>query len=176
MVPVGYMNEGRWKHAVEIHQEAGALPSTFDLTGFLYEFNPLKDLKWACNGLTISTAILFISLAFLYYNVRLNRRLKYSLERVNHLSQHDSLTDLPNRILFADRLQSDYFESKTRQETISIALHRYRSLKSINDGYGHQEGNEFVVLLEGFPNASGALEVAKKIQASVSTPISHGGA
>jgi diguanylate cyclase (GGDEF)-like protein len=40
---------------------------------------------------------------------------------------------------------------------------------------GRIGGDEFVVLLEGLPHSSGALEVAKKIQASVSTPISTNG-
>ena len=120
IVPVGYMNEGRWKHTVEIYQEAGALKSDFDLSGFIYEVDVKKDLKLAYSGLTITTAIVLISLAFLYYNVRLNRRLKESLELVSHLSQHDSLTGLPNRILFADRLQRAILKARRDREVLAL--------------------------------------------------------
>jgi diguanylate cyclase (GGDEF)-like protein len=133
--------------------------------------------------------------------MRLNRRLKYSLERVNHLSQHDSLTGLPNRNLFSDRLQRAILKARRDKKLLALLFIDIDYFKSINDGYGHQEGDEvlkafasritrcirdsdsmgriggdeFVVLLEGLPHSSGALEVAKKIQASVSTPISTNG-
>ena len=201
LVPVGYMNEGRWKHTVEIYQEAGALKSDFDLSGFIYEVDSKKDLKLAYSGLTIATAVVLISMAFLYYNVRLNRRLKESLELVSHLAQHDSLTNLPNRILFADRLQRAILRARRDKEVLALLFIDIDHFKAINDGYGHQEGDEvlkafanrikgcirdsdsmgriggdeFVVLLEGLPLASGAMEVAKKIQAAVSIAISTNG-
>lgn len=201
LVPVGYMNEGRWKHTVEIYQEAGALKSNFNLSGFIYDADSKKDLRWAYGGLIISSAIVLITLAFLYYNVRLNRRLKHSLERVNHLSQHDDLTGLPNRILFSDRLQRAILKAKRDKHLLALLFIDVDRFKSVNDGYGHQEGDEvlkafanrvigcirdsdsmgriggdeFVVLLEDLPHSSGALEVAKKIQTAVSSPISANG-
>lgn len=201
LVPVGFMSEGRWKHAVQIYQEAGALNANFDLSGFIYESHPKRSLQWAYGGLTLTTAIIFISLAFLYYNMRINRRLKYSLERVSHLSQHDSLTGLPNRILFIDRLQRAILKARRDKKFLALLFIDVDHFKLINDGYGHQDGDEvlkmfasrvrecirdsdsmgriggdeFVVLLEGLNHASGAMEVAKKIQASVSIPISRNG-
>lgn len=197
LVPVGYMNETRWRHTVGIYQEAGALKSDFDLAGFVYDIDFKKDLQWAYSGLTFATAIILISLAFLYYHIRLNRRLQESLERVSHLSQHDSLTSLPNRILFADRLQRAILKARRDKQVLALLFIDVDHFKAINDGYGHQEGDEvlkafanrikacirdsdsmgriggdeFVVLLEGLPHSSGAMEVAKKIQAAVSTAI-----
>lgn len=201
LVPVGYTNEKRWQHVVEIYREAGALRSDFDLSGFIYELNPRKDLKWAYAGLTITIAIVLISMAFLYYSARINYRLKLSLDQVNHISQHDLLTSLPNRNLFADRLQRAILKARRDKRLLALLFIDVDHFKSINDNYGHQEGDEvlkafanrmiacirdsdslgriggdeFVVLLEDLPHASGALEVAKKIQASVSTPITVNG-
>ncbi len=201
LVPVGYMNTDRWKHVVEIYQEAGALKADFDLSGFIYDSDPKKDLKWAYSGLTVITVIVLMTLAFLYYSVQLNRRLKYALERVNHLSQHDSLTGLPNRSLFADRLQRAILKARRDKRVLALLFIDLDHFKSINDNYGHLEGDEvlkafasritgcirdsdsigriggdeFVVLLEDLPHASGAMEVAKKIQASVSSSITANG-
>ena len=202
LVPVGYMNEERWKNTVQIYQEAGALRSNFELTGFIYDTNSKDDVKWVYRGLMISIAIVLIALAFLYYNTRLNKRLQDSLEKLNHLSQHDALTGLPNRMLFADRLQRAILRARRDNSLLALLFIDIDYFKAINDGYGHQEGDEllktfakrmiasirdsdsfgriggdeFVVLLEGLPNASGAMEVAKKIQASVSAPVSANGA
>lgn len=201
LVPVGYSNENRWKHVVAIYREAGALKPDFDLSGFIYDANPKRDLNWAYAGLTIAITIALISLAFLYYSVRINYRLRLSLRQVNHLSQHDSLTGLPNRNLFADRLQRAILKARRDKRLLGLLFIDVDHFKSINDSYGHQEGDEvlkvfanrmiacirdsdslgriggdeFVVLLEGLPHASGALEVAKKIQAAVSTPITVNG-
>jgi diguanylate cyclase (GGDEF)-like protein len=201
LVPVGYMNEERWKNTVQIYQEAGALRADFDLTGFIYDTNLKDDLKWAYRGLLICVVIALVALAFLYYNMQLNKRLKLSLDQLNHLSQHDPLTGLPNRILFSDRLQRAILKARRDRQMLALLFIDVDHFKAINDSYGHQEGDEllqsfakrmvacirdsdsfariggdeFVVLLEDLPNASGALEVAKKIQASVSAPVSANG-
>lgn len=201
LVPVGFMSEGRWKHTVEIYREAGALNQNFDLAGFIYDPNPKRDLKWAYGGLIITAIALLIISAALYYIFRLNRRLRHSLEKVSHLAQHDVLTGLPNRILFADRLQRAILKAKRDKTLLALIFVDIDHFKSINDGHGHQEGDEvlkafsnrmiasirdsdslgriggdeFVILLEDLPDISGAMGVAKKIQSALSTPVSANG-
>jgi diguanylate cyclase (GGDEF)-like protein len=192
------MNEGRWKHTVEVFKEAGGLNPNFVLEGFLYDPSPKRDLQWAYGGLIIAAIAFFLASALLYYIARLNRRLRQSLDQVSHLSQHDVLTGLPNRVLFTDRLQRAILKAKRDKTLLALLFLDVDHFKAINDGYGHQEGDEvlkgfanrmiacirdsdslgriggdeFVILLEDLPNSSGALGVAKKIQASVAVPIS----
>ena len=201
LVPVGFMSEGRWKHTVDIFREAGALNDNFDLAGFIYDPNLKRDLKWAYGGLLIAIIALFLISAILYYIARLNHRLRQSLEKLSHLSQHDVLTGLPNRALFADRLQRAILKARRDKTLLALLFIDVDHFKSINDEYGHQDGDEvlkafanrmiacirdsdslgriggdeFVILLEDLPNASGAMEVAKKIQSAVSTPVSTNG-
>jgi len=60
--------------------------------------------------------------------------------KMSHLAQHDYLTDLPNRILFEDRL-SQALES-TRSETIGAVMFvDLDHFKHINDSLGHQAGD-----------------------------------
>jgi diguanylate cyclase (GGDEF)-like protein len=201
LVPIGFMSEGRWKHTVDIYREAGALNQNFDLAGFIYDPNPKRDLRWAYGGLIFVVITLLIFAAALYYIFRLNRRLRQSLEMASHLAQHDVLTGLPNRILFADRLQRAILKAKRDKNLLAVIFVDVDHFKSINDGYGHQEGDEvlkafsnrmiasirdsdslgriggdeFVILLEDLPDISGAMGVAKKIQSALSTPVSANG-
>jgi diguanylate cyclase (GGDEF)-like protein len=123
--------------------------------------------------------------------------LKYSLEQASHSSQHDDLTGLPNRTLFTDRLQRAILKAKRDKSFLALLFIDLDHLKEINDCYGHQSGDvvlkaianrmiacirgsdslgriggdEFVVLLEDLSSQTSALEVARKIQAAVLTPI-----
>ena len=201
LVPIGFMSEGRWKHVVEIYREAGALNNNFDLDGFIYDPNPKRDLRWAYGGLILTGIVLLVISAMLYYIFRLNRRLRYSIEQLSHTSQHDVLTGLPNRILFTDRLQRAILKARRDKTLLALLFVDVDHFKSINDGYGHQEGDEvlkafsnrmiacirdsdslgriggdeFVILLEDLPDASAALGVANKIQSVISAPISANG-
>jgi diguanylate cyclase (GGDEF)-like protein len=64
-------------------------------------------------------------------------------ERVAHLAHHDPLTDLPNRALFIERLQS---ECKRPRDTLTFAvlfidLDRF---KAVNDTFGHLAGDDLL--------------------------------
>lgn len=68
--------------------------------------------------------------------------IKQKIHDLKHLTLHDSLTELPNRVLFHDRL-AHLLQMATRDNkefaVISIDL---RTFKAINDNHGHQIGDE----------------------------------
>ncbi|MCA1949698.1 MAG: diguanylate cyclase, partial [Treponema sp.] len=73
-------------------------------------------------------------------------QLKQTQEKLNNLAFYDSLTGLPNRALFMDRL--DQVLSRTQRDKNRFAL-LYMDLdhfKDVNDGYGHQVGDELLIL------------------------------
>lgn len=69
---------------------------------------------------------------------------KKSEEKIRYMAQHDSLTGLPNRALFADRLQQALSYCKRHQRALAIMLLDLDKFKPVNDSYGHALGDELL--------------------------------
>lgn len=120
---------------------------------------------------------------------------------LQHSAQHDPLTDLPNRELFHDRLQTAMRMAERNKTRLSLLYLDLDEFKQINDAYGHpagdlllQEtarrldrcvrksdtvgrigGDEFVVLLNNTPLPEHALLVAEKIRNALAQPFELSG-
>ena len=120
---------------------------------------------------------------------------------MQHVANHDSLTGLPNRALFADRLQRAILKARRDKSLFALLFIDIDRFKSINDQFGHAAGDEvlkascnrmmacirdsdslgrmggdeFVVLLEDLRAPEDALEIAKKIQSAIALGVSVGG-
>jgi diguanylate cyclase (GGDEF)-like protein/PAS domain S-box-containing protein len=58
---------------------------------------------------------------------------------------HDSLTQLPNRALFLDRLEQALVRAGRRQGSVGLLFLDLDNFKLINDGLGHQAGDQLLV-------------------------------
>jgi diguanylate cyclase (GGDEF)-like protein len=118
-------------------------------------------------------------------------------ERLAHWAFHDSLTDLPNRVLFADRLELALARSVRHGSNIAILFLDLDGFKGINDTLGHAAGDqllrnvserlqsclrpndtlaryggdEFVVLLEQVVDSQFAVMVAQRILTALERPL-----
>lgn len=123
--------------------------------------------------------------------------LKQSQERLEHLAHFDSLTDLPNRVLFQDRLGHAIERSSRYHELIGVLILDLDGFKTVNDSLGHPVGDrllrqvaarlqacvrgedtvarlggdEFAVILSGLNDGSDVVEVVRKILASIEQPF-----
>lgn len=114
-----------------------------------------------------------------------------------YLAHHDSLTGLPNRLLFNDRLQYAMSLAKRKQNKLAILFVDLDNLKMINDHHGHLAGDaalieaadrmrfciresdtvarvggdEFIILLPESEDEQGAINVGKKILEVMSASI-----
>ncbi|HEY0063677.1 MAG TPA: EAL domain-containing protein [Telluria sp.] len=118
-------------------------------------------------------------------------------EHTRHLAEHDFLTDLPNRVLFLDRLQQALATARRKQTKVAVMFVDLDRFKGINDSFGHhvgdivlkeiatrlthcvrgvdtvsrQGGDEFVVILSDIGGADQAAHVAGSVMQAVARPV-----
>ena len=65
-------------------------------------------------------------------------------KQLTHLAFHDSLTGLPNRSLFVDRLQRAIAEAERKKEAVVVMFVDLDDFKKVNDSFGHQVGDKVI--------------------------------
>lgn len=134
----------------------------------------------------------------------IERTIRYAMERKNaerklsRLAHYDALTNIPNRILFRDRLEHAVKLSERGSNTFTLLFLDLDGFKQINDKFGHSVGDrllqscaericqcirksdtvariggdEFTILLEHTDSTSNILRITKKIIRSIQRPHS----
>lgn len=65
-------------------------------------------------------------------------------KKLNHIAYHDVLTQLPNRLLFLDRLEQSLKLAKRHSTHVSLLFLDLDRFKEINDTYGHEAGDRLL--------------------------------
>ncbi len=72
---------------------------------------------------------------------------KVHQDQLEHMAHFDALTNLPNRLLLSDRLHLAMSQAQRRGQQLAVAYLDLDSFKCINDQYGHDVGDDFLIAL-----------------------------
>ncbi|HEV7607684.1 MAG TPA: EAL domain-containing protein [Steroidobacteraceae bacterium] len=67
--------------------------------------------------------------------------------KISHQAQHDSLTDLPNRILLHDRLTQGMALAHRHSQKLAVMFLDVDRFKNVNDSLGHDIGDRLLILM-----------------------------
>lgn len=67
-------------------------------------------------------------------------------QQLQHLAHHDALTGLPNRVLLARQLADAMHQARTHGALLGVAYLDLDGFKPINDRYGHEAGDQLLVM------------------------------
>jgi len=122
---------------------------------------------------------------------------KEAEQRMWHMANHDALTDLPNRGMMRDKLDTALRRARRSGSHVGLLLVDLDHFKDVNDSLGHDAGDallieagrrlgasvgevdtvarlggdEFIVLLSRMENASEGMEAAQRVLSALSLPF-----
>ena len=118
-------------------------------------------------------------------------------QSLQHMSTHDALTNLPNRMLLLDRIKQSLSSAERRNNLLAVAFIDIDHFKNINDSLGHHTGDkvlktvaqrlsqllrkgdtvarlggdEFVITLPDINSSADVLQIVRKVLTSIALPI-----
>ncbi|MEO1092602.1 MAG: EAL domain-containing protein [Pseudomonadota bacterium] len=186
-------------HAPVVRRHAAVFDSGVEVGQVVVERCLDRLLLWTL--VVAAGSFLVASAAFVTLRNLPLRALRDALTRASYFASHDPLTELPNRALFADRLQQGLAHADRYDERLALICLDLDHFKEINDAHGHAEGDallretarrlsavlrksdtvarlggdEFAIVQFGLAQPRGAELAARRISAAIAEPFELAG-
>jgi len=170
-----------------------------DVTNLIYDTKTTQIKIFAIVFGILS--IVFIVLYFVINNAdkiikEFNQQKEEETEQIKNMAFYDSLTGLPNRVLFLDRLEHSLQLASRTQRLVVLMFLDLDRFKQVNDNLGHEagdtllkivterlqkcvrtgdtlsriSGDEFTILVENIHNIEISTTIAQRIVSSIAKP------
>lgn len=153
-----------------INEEKNKLISTYHLMGtddkeiaYFIIFQDLSTIDFSSISRVRDSLIFFLLSIFIfliilsYYiyftnerreiqqrNINLQKKVQTTANELEHLSRHDHLTNLPNKLLLIDKLEHSINLASIHEQKVSILFLDLDRFKEINDTYNHEIGDKLL--------------------------------
>ena len=118
-------------------------------------------------ALVLEGVLLVLFLSLFPVLRRVTRQIDSHMEEIQHQALHDSLTGLPNRVLFHDRIETALANARRTGGRAAVLLLDLDGFKEINDALGHASGDQ--LLRELAVRLRGTLATPTRSRASAAT-------
>ncbi len=125
-------------------------PSSFELPAL----DLGQEMEMECAGRIFALVKTPVEQGIVYYyghDITERKRAEQEMLRLKnqavHLSLHDQMTGLPNRILMEDRLRQSMVRARRGDGRIALAMIDIDNFKDINDTHGHKLGDQVLTLV-----------------------------
>lgn len=151
-------------------------------------------------ALTMTRLMASLELRLTGETERLAASLQQANQELRKIAYHDPLTQLPNRLVFEERLAAAVYRADRERRRLALLFVDLDGFKPINDSYGHNSGDavlravgdrlrvlsrqgdtmarvggdEFLMLIEGVADEGAAALVAARVLATLSQPYQLG--
>jgi len=81
-------------------------------------------------------------------------QIKAHQSQLERIANYDVLTNLPNRVLLADRLRQSMIQCKRHEQSLAVVFLDLDGFKRVNDIYGHDVGDALLIAISQRMNAA----------------------
>jgi len=160
----GALPDGEWRVVMsgkgDVVAEQGTDPPwpSIDVTSPVYDAGAVIGeviVERSQRQMLITTAVIALiagslgAAAFLVLRSVPLRLLHGALARATHLATHDTLTGLPNRALFTDRVAQALAWSRREGDQLAVLYLDLDRFKEVNDTLGHAAGDRLLIAVAG---------------------------